>query len=78
MNKRFVFMLLMFAVSLVTKNAFSVDEDAIKQFNSTVNRKESKVMVRLIAKPTLANMDFASYDKNPLLYRQNFPCAYTT
>ncbi|MDQ1326754.1 MAG: hypothetical protein QG641_34, partial [Candidatus Poribacteria bacterium] len=60
-------------IGFIVKSAFSIDESVITQFNSTFNRKESKVMVRLITKPTLANLDFASYDKNPLLYRQNFP-----
>jgi hypothetical protein len=60
-------------IGFIVKSAFSVDENVITQFNSVFNRKESKVMVRLIINPTLANLDFASYDKNPLLYRQNFP-----
>jgi hypothetical protein len=58
---------------IMTESAFSDDENAVAQYNSSFKRTKSKIMIRLITKPTRANLDFASYNKNPLLYRQNFP-----
>jgi len=45
------------------------DESAIAKFNSSYKRTQSKIMMRLITKPTLANLDFSAYDRNPLFYR---------
>lgn len=58
---------LMFIIlGFLAGNVFSADENII-------GRKESKIMIKIITNPTLANLDFSAYDKNPLLYRQNFP-----
>ncbi|MBD3321977.1 MAG: hypothetical protein GF350_12845, partial [Chitinivibrionales bacterium] len=32
------------------------------------DRKKSRAMVRKISKPTLANLDFAAYNANPVLF----------
>ncbi len=73
-NKHLIpILLIFFILSFMGKSAFSVNEDTISKFNSDFDRKESKIMIRIINNPTLANLDFYAYDKNPLLYRQNFP-----
>lgn len=52
-------------VFVVFFNAFSNPySELTKKFNQTTSR----VMVRKVERPTLANLDFAAYDKNPVLF----------
>jgi alginate O-acetyltransferase complex protein AlgJ len=46
----------------------TADEVAIGRFNFSYKRTESKIMMRVIAKPTRARLDFAAYDRNPLFH----------
>jgi alginate O-acetyltransferase complex protein AlgJ len=46
-------------------NAFS---SPYSELNPKFNRITSRVMVRKVTIPTLANLDFAAYDKNPVLF----------
>jgi len=52
---------------------FADDEEIITKFNSSFNRTQSKIMMRVISNPTLARLDFATYDKNPLFHHPNPP-----
>ena len=58
---------------IISGNSFSDDSATIDKFNSSFMRTKSKVMMRLITKPTLANLDFNAYDKNPFFYRPDSP-----
>gem|GEM_PF-394143 len=44
------------------------DEAAIARFNASCKRTESRIMMRVIAKPTRARLDSAAYDRNPLFH----------
>lgn len=73
MNVKGLFTTFVILCFLAVQISFSDDEDTINKFNSTYNRTKSKVMMRLITKPTLAKLDFNAYDKNPFFYRPDSP-----
>ncbi|MBD3180684.1 hypothetical protein GF312_00225 [Candidatus Poribacteria bacterium] len=51
-----------------TTRVYANDEETIANFNKTYNRAKSKVMIRQITKPTLAQLDYAAYNKNPMFH----------
>lgn len=65
--------ILVLTISILSLVATCDDEDAIAQYNLRYDRTKSRVMVRLITKPSLANLDYSAYDRNPLFYRADFP-----
>ncbi len=73
MKVKRLFMAFAILCLLVGQVSFSDDDEAIAKFNLSYNRTKSKVMIRLITKPTLANLDFNTYDKNPFFYRPDSP-----
>ncbi len=52
---------------------YASDEEAIASFNKSYKRTRSRVMMRVIPKPTLASLDFAAYDRNPLFHSPKAP-----
>jgi hypothetical protein len=65
-----IFFLAVMASGIIkgSSNPDTSDEAAIAEFNASYKRTESKIMMRVIAKPTRARLDFAAYDRNPLFH----------
>jgi alginate O-acetyltransferase complex protein AlgJ len=61
------------SVILTATDARATDETVITKFNASYKRTESRVMMRIIARPTRARLDFAAYDRNPLFHLPNPP-----
>ena len=49
------------------------DRETISKFDASYKRTESRVMMRVVARPTRANLDFAAYDRNPIFHVPNPP-----
>jgi hypothetical protein len=58
---------IMFAINCVTGLAFA---QPYQELIPSFNRIQAAVFIRKIEKPTLANLDFAAYDRNPILVDQ--------
>ena len=52
---------------------YADDEETIASFNKSFERTRSRVMIRVISEPTLAGLDFAAYDRNPLFHPPKAP-----
>ena len=61
-------MLLLISISIIYRDACADDKETISKFNASYNRAKSRVMMRVVAKPTRANLDFAAYDRNPIFH----------
>ena len=58
----------------VMASAIATDDEAdMARFNASYKRTESKVMMRVIAKPTRAQLDLAAYDRNALFHSPHSP-----
>jgi len=62
------FLAITVSIIITDRGVCATDEAAIAKYNASYKRTESKVMMRVIVKPTRAQLDFAAYDRNPLFH----------
>ncbi len=63
-----VFLIVIMSVTITSRDVCATDDASIAKFNASYMRAKSKIMMRVVTRPTRANLDFAAYDRNPLFH----------
>jgi len=67
LNQAFFILSILFIFPVIIYGNTKEDIAAIKEFNKTYSRTSSRVMMRVVHKSTLANLDYAAYNDNILM-----------